>query len=67
MTFWIAAGVLLVVLLGAMAAMDRRARRRGARVRGDIGEGVVRGSNSQAVNEARVRDGQRQGGNSLGL
>ena len=37
MTFWLVAGVVLVLVLGAMAWSDRRARARGARVRGDIG------------------------------
>jgi hypothetical protein len=42
MTFWIVVGGLLAVVLGAMAWMDRRTRARGARVRGDIQQGVSR-------------------------
>jgi hypothetical protein len=42
MTFWIVIGGVLVVVLGAMAWMDRRTRARGASVRGDIGHGVAR-------------------------
>jgi len=67
MTFWIVAGVLLVLLLAAMAAMDRRARRRGARVRGDIGEGVARGSASDAAADARLLENQHRSGNSMGF
>ena len=67
MTFWIIAGVLLVVLLAAMWRMDQNARRRGARVRRDIGEGVARGSSSPAAGDARMHDAQRRSGNSMGL
>ena len=67
MTFWIIAGVLLVVLLTAMWRMDQNARRRGARVRGDIGEGVARGSSSPAAGDARMHDAQRRSGNTLGI
>ena len=42
MTFWIVVGVLLALVLGAMAWTDRRTRARGASVRGDIGHGVAR-------------------------
>ena len=67
MTFWIIAGVLLVVLLAAMWRMDQNARRRGARVRRDIGEGVARGSSSPAADDARMHDSQRRAGNNLGI
>ena len=67
MTFWIVAGVLLVVLLAAMWRMDQNARRRGARVRRDIGEGVARGSSSPAAGDARMHDAQRRSGNTLGI
>ena len=42
MTFWVVAGVLLVVLLAAMWRMDQNARRRGARIRaaGDMSRHV---------------------------
>ena len=67
MTFWVVAGVLLVVLLAAMWRMDQNARRRGARVRRDIGEGVARGSSSPAAGDARMHDAQRRSGNTLGI
>ena len=67
MTFWIIAGVLLVVLLAAMWRMDQNASRRGARVRRDIGEGVARGSSSPAAGDARMHDAQRRSGNTLGI
>ena len=67
MTFWVVAGVLLVVLLAAMWRMDQNARRHGARVRRDIGEGVARGSSSAAAGDARMHDAQRRSGNTLGL
>jgi hypothetical protein len=42
MTFWVVTGVLLVVLLAAMWRMDRKAQRRGARLRasGDMSRHV---------------------------
>jgi hypothetical protein len=67
MTFWTVAGVLLVVLLAAMWRMDQNARRRGARVRRDIGEGVARGSSTPAAGDARMHDAQRRSGFNSGL
>ena len=68
MTFWIVAGVVLVALLVAMAWMDRRAKRRGARVRGDIAggnEGAAGRGTSGAMGDARVHNSQRRSGNGI--
>jgi hypothetical protein len=67
MTVWLVAGVLLVVLLAAMAGMDRRARRRGARVRRDIGRGVTDGQSTSAAREAAMLDSQRSAANGIGF
>ena len=68
MTFWIVAGVLLVALLAAMALMDRRARARGARVRGDMAggnQGAAGRTTSEAMGDARVHNSQRRSGNGI--
>ena len=67
MTFWIVVGVLLVVLLAAMWRMDRNAKRRGARVNREIGEGIARGNATGAAADAHQHEMQRHAGNSLGI
>jgi hypothetical protein len=67
MTFGIVAGVLLVAVLAGAAWMDRRARSRGARVRGDIGVAIARTEGSEAAGDARSHSAERQAGNSWGL
>ncbi|WP_222192400.1 hypothetical protein [Modestobacter italicus] len=64
MTFWIVVGVLLAVLLAGTALIDHRARARGARVSGDVGQNVTRGAVNGNVDAYRGSDaqGHRTGG-----
>ncbi|MGY1842372.1 hypothetical protein [Modestobacter sp. SYSU DS0875] len=67
MTFWVVAGLVLVVLLGGAWWMDRRARARGAQVNGDISGRVGRSAVRGNVDAHRGADAQGQrGGIGLG-